>query len=213
MADGGGTQDVTNGSATSATTIDTVRRVLVLCLLVVAASPAGADEPTAWAALRRGGAVVALMRHADAPGAGDPPGWRLDDCATQRNLSAEGRADAVTVGNRLRAERIAIAKVLSSPWCRCVETAKLMDVGPVQIEPTFSNAFVLSDQRAALTEGARAMIARWRGPGTLLVVTHGANIQALTGRSPSSGEMVVVGMSADGSLRESGSLVVPPAQR
>jgi phosphohistidine phosphatase SixA len=186
-----------------------VRRVLLLCLLVVALSPAWADQAAAWAALRRGGAMVALMRHADAPGAGDPPGWRLDDCATQRNLSAEGRADAVAVGNRLRAERIAIARVLSSPWCRCVETAKLMNVGPVQTEPTFSNAFVLSDQRTALTEGARAVIGRWRGPGTLLVVTHGANIQALTGRSPSSGEMVVVGMSADGSLRESGSLVVP----
>jgi phosphohistidine phosphatase SixA len=199
--------------ATSATTIDTVRRVLVLSLLVVGLSPAWADEATAWAALRRGGAVVALMRHTDAPGAGDPPGWRLDDCATQRNLSAQGRADARAVGDRLRAERGQIAKVLSSPWCRCVDTAKLMNVGPVQIEPTFANAFVLSDQRAALTEGARALIGRWRGPGTLLVVTHGANIQALTGRNPSSGEMVVVSTSADGSLQEMGSLAVPRARR
>ena len=67
-----------------------MRRILILSLLVVALSPAWADETTAWAALRRGGAVVALMRHADAPGSGDPPGWRLDDCATQRNLSDQG---------------------------------------------------------------------------------------------------------------------------
>jgi phosphohistidine phosphatase SixA len=192
---------------------DAVRRILVLSLLVVALSPAWADETTAWAALRRGGAVVALMRHADAPGAGDPPGWRLDDCATQRNLSDQGQADARAVGDRLRAEQVPIAKVLSSPWCRCVDTAKLMNVGPVQIEPTLSNAFELSDQRAALTEGARALIGRWRGPGTLLVVTHGANIQALTGHSPSPGEMVVVSMSADGSLQEMGSLAVPRARR
>ena len=190
-----------------------MRRILILSLLVVALSPAWADETTAWAALRRGGAVVALMRHADAPGSGDPPGWRLDDCATQRNLSDQGRADARAVGDRLRAERVSIAKVLSSPWCRCVDTAKLMNVGAVQIEPTFANAFELSDQRGALTEGARALIARWRGPGTLLVVTHGANIQALTGHSPSPGEMVVVSMSADGSFQEVGSLAVPQARR
>ena len=157
--------------------------------------------------------MVALMRHADAPGAGDPPGWRLDDCATQRNLSVQGQADARAVGDRLRAERVPVARILSSPWCRCVDTAKLMSVGPVQIEPTFANAFVLSDQRAALTEGARALIGRWRGPGTLLVVTHGANIQALTGRSPSSGEMVVLSIGPDGSLHEMGSLAVPQTRR
>jgi phosphohistidine phosphatase SixA len=187
-----------------------MRRVLVLIALLAAAlCPAWGDEAAAWAALRRGGAVVALMRHADAPGAGDPRGWRLDDCATQRNLSTQGRADAQALGARLRAERIPIAQVLSSPWCRCIDTATLMNLGPVRIEATFSNAFVLSDRRAALTEGARALIGRWRGPGTLLVVTHGANIQALTGHSPASGEIVVVSVGADGSLQAVGSLNVP----
>jgi len=181
-------------------------RIVVLCSLLVALlSPARADDVSAWAVLRRGGAV-ALMRHADAPGVGDPPGWRLDDCSTQRNLSAEGRADAKAVGDRLRAERVPIAKLLSSPWCRCVDTAKLLNVGALQIEPTFSNAFVLGEQRAALTEGARALIKRWRGPGTLFVVTHGANIQALTGRGPASGEIVVVAANADGSVHEIGSV-------
>jgi phosphohistidine phosphatase SixA len=184
-----------------------VRWWLSLSLLVIAAlSPASADEAAAWAALRGGGAVVALMRHADAPGTGDPPGWRLDDCATQRNLSAQGRADARAMGERLKAERITIAKLLSSPWCRCVDTAKLLDVGPVRIEPTFSNAFVLSDRREALAAGARKVIRDWRGSGVLLVVTHGANIQALTGRGPASGEVVVVSLGADGSLREVGSV-------
>jgi phosphohistidine phosphatase SixA len=182
------------------------RTLVVLALLAAAWCPAWADEAAAWAALRRGGAVVALMRHADAPGAGDPPGWRLDDCATQRNLSAQGRADARAIGQKLRAERVPIAKVLSSPWCRCRDTATLMNLGPVQPEPTFSNAFVLSEQRAALTEGARKLIGRWRGPGSLVVVTHGANILALTGHSPASGEIVVVSVETNGSLRVLGSL-------
>jgi phosphohistidine phosphatase SixA len=184
-----------------------LRRWFALLLLLGALPAVRADEAAALAALRGGAAVVALMRHADAPGTGDPPGWRLDDCATQRNLSERGRAHARAMGKLLKAERIRFAKVLSSPWCRCTDTAKLMDLGPVQIEPTFSNAFVLADRREALAAGARQVLRDWRGPGNLLVVTHGANIQALTGRSPASGEVVVVSVGGDGSLREVGSVV------
>jgi broad specificity phosphatase PhoE len=181
-----------------------------LVTLLAAFGPAQADESAAWAALRQGG-HVALMRHAEAPGgAGDPPGFRLDDCTTQRNLSAEGRVDAKAVGERLKAEGIAIGKLLSSPWCRCVDTARLMEVGAVEIAPTFGNVVVLSDQRATLTEGARAVIAAWQRPDTLLVVTHGANIQALTGGlNPASGEIVVVRADAGGTIREIGRIPVP----
>lgn len=185
-----------------------VRIVLQLIALIASLGSAHADESAAWAALRQGG-HVALMRHADAPGGfGDPPGFRLDDCATQRNLSDRGRAEAMSSGERLRAARIAIGKVLSSPWCRCVDTARLMDVGSIEIAPTFSNAFVLLDQRAALSEGARAVIGAWKGPGTLLVVTHGANIQALIGYNPASGETVVVAVEAEGVVREVGRIPV-----
>ncbi|HEX6703138.1 MAG TPA: histidine phosphatase family protein [Albitalea sp.] len=190
-----------------------MRSAIVLSWALLALRPAWADDAAAWAALRSADAVVALMRHTDAPGAGDPPGWRLDDCATQRNLSDQGRTDARAIGARLKAQRIRIAKVISSPWCRCLDTARLMNVGAVLIEPTFANALMLSDRRAELTEGARTLIGRWRGPGVLLVVTHGANIQALTGRSPSPGEIVVVTMSADGALQDRGSLVIAPAPR
>ena len=179
-------------------------RALALLFLILTGT-ARADEAAAWAALRQGG-VVALMRHGDAPGVGDPDGWRLDDCTTQRNLSERGRDEARSVGARLRAERIAIARVLSSPWCRCVDTATLVGVGPVQVEPAFANAFVLSDRREALRDGGQAVIGRWRGPGVLLVVTHGENIRALTGRSPATAEIVVVALRADGTLREIGSL-------
>ncbi|TWT06156.1 histidine phosphatase family protein [Reyranella sp. CPCC 100927] len=150
------------------------------------------------------------MRHADAPGFGDPPDWRLDDCSTQRNLSAQGRADAAAVGARLKTQGARLGRVVSSPWCRCIDTATLMDVGRVEIEPTFSNAVVLSDRRDALAPGARAIIRDWKGPGTLLVVTHGANIQALIGYNPAAGEIVVVAPQADGAPREIGRLPVPP---
>jgi phosphohistidine phosphatase SixA len=158
-----------------------------------AAEVAGAgDAADAWKALRAGG-HVALMRHADAPGGfGDPPGFRVDDCATQRNLSEKGRADSAKIGVQLKGEGIAFEKILSSPWCRCIDTARLLNLGRVETEATFGNVVVLRDQREALTTGARALIAKWAGRGNLLVVTHGANIQALTGISPASGEIVVI---------------------
>ena len=167
--------------------------VALLLGLSGAAGTAAADQAAdAWNALRAG-AHVALMRHADAPGgAGDPPGFRIEDCATQRNLSPKGRADAEKIGSQLRQQGIAFERIVSSPWCRCVDTARLLGLGTVKTEPTFGNVVVLRDQREALTAGARAHIAGWTGRGNLLVVTHGANIFALTGVSPASGEIVVV---------------------
>jgi phosphohistidine phosphatase SixA len=167
----------------------------ILAILFVTGAVADiamAGEAETWAALRAG-RHVALMRHTDAPGgSGDPAGFRLDDCATQRNLSAKGRTDAEKIGARLKSEGIAFEKIISSPWCRCIDTAMLLQLGPVAAEPTFSNVVVLTDQRQSLTSGARAVIEQWNGSGILLVVTHGANIAALTGIQPASGEIVVV---------------------
>src|ERR1043166_8681246 len=164
----------------------------LLLTLFSVADIARADDTTAWAALRAG-AHVALMRHADAPGgAGDPPGFRVEDCTTQRNLSEKGRADAAKIGARLKREAVAFDRILSSPWCRCKDTGTLLDLGPVETEATFGNVVVLHDQRESLTAGARALIAGWNGPTNLLVVTHGANIAALTTLWPASGEIIVV---------------------
>jgi phosphohistidine phosphatase SixA len=165
---------------------------LTVAIALGAAVRAQADEAEAWAALRAGG-HIALMRHTDAPGgAGDPPGFKVEDCATQRNLSDRGRAEAAQIGTRLKATGIAFETILSSPWCRCVDTARLMDMGAVEPAPTLGNVVVLRDQSEALTEGTRRLIAGWKGAGTLLLVTHGANIRALTGISPATGEIVVV---------------------
>ena len=124
--------------------------------------------------------------------AGDPADYKLDDCATQRNLSEQGRAEARALGERFRTQRVKVGKIVSSQWCRCQQTAELMNIGPVEIASTFNNALVLKDMRDALTAGARAAIGAWRGPGTMVVVTHGQNIMAMLGIHPQEGEVIVV---------------------
>src|SRR5204863_282903 len=123
-------------------------------------------------------------------GAGDPDGFRLEDCATQRNLTEQGRAAAKSAGEQIRAQKIPIEKILSSQWCRCRDTATLMALGPIETAETFNNAYALSERRDQLTKGARGVIAAWRGPGVLMVGTRGANILPLTGCPPAGGEMV-----------------------
>lgn len=187
------------------------RVFLVLAVAMSSCLPAHADEAAALAALRQGG-HVALMRHTDAPGgAGDPAGFKLEDCATQRNLSDRGRREAKAMGDKLKAAGVSFAKVLSSPWCRCVDTARLMEMGAVETAETFSNAYTQRDRREALTQGARQIIAAWQGPGALLIVTHGANIGPLTGYNPQQGEIVVVpgGEAGTGRLREVGRIAPP----
>jgi phosphohistidine phosphatase SixA len=169
-----------------------MRIVLILLFLCTLPARAADDSSAIWALLKEGGRV-ALVRHAaTSGGVGDPPGFRLEDCATQRNLTDKGREDARALGVRFRAHGIRIDKVLSSQWCRCRDTAALMDVGAIEIAPTFNNAFTLRDRVEQLTAGARAIVQAWKGPGTLVVHTHGANIRPLTGINPGEGDMVVV---------------------
>ncbi|UEM22553.1 histidine phosphatase family protein [Skermanella mucosa] len=168
-------------------------RWLGFCLILLfAAFPARADEQAAWAALEQGG-HVALMRHAvTVPGVGDPPGFRLDDCATQRLLSDAGRDWARRLGADLRKRGAAAGRVLTSAWCRCVETAELMDLGPVEVFEPLNSFFGTGDDGARQTEAARELMAAWRGPGMLVLVTHQVNVTALTGIYPASGEIVVL---------------------
>ncbi len=156
--------------------------------LLTAASPVSAAD---WSILKEPG-TVALIRHADAPGVGDPAGWRLDDCRTQRNLSERGRRQARALGVTFRANAIVPEKIVASEWCRAVETATLMQLGPVERQSAFNNAYVLYEKRADLTRAAREVLSGWNGEGLLVVVTHGDNIQLLAGVMPSQGEIVAV---------------------
>jgi phosphohistidine phosphatase SixA len=166
-----------------------MRNAVVLLVFVLTATPSLADTAAAWAALRAGKAV-ALIRHADAPGIGDPAGYKLEDCSTQRNLSERGRVQAAALGALFRANQIE-AKILSSPWCRCLETARLMNLGPVAVDSSFSNAFVLADQREELKRRGSVVISAWKG-GNLIIMTHGNNIAALSGQQLAPAETLVV---------------------
>lgn len=182
------------------------RRVLTAlrrapAFVLLARSPVAlASEAAAWEALRRGDAV-ALFRHARAPGSGDPPGMRLGDCATQRNLDDAGRAQARRIGEAFRAEGVAVGAVLASRWCRAAETAELAFPGLARAEPAFDSFFDDRGEGPARMASARRVLLDWHGPGALVAVTHQVNVTALTGVFPSSGEGVVLG-------RDGGGLVV-----
>jgi phosphohistidine phosphatase SixA len=163
---------------------------LVVAVAVTAARPAAASEAKAWAALADGGIV--LLRHALAPGTGDPSGFRVGDCATQRNLNETGRTQARRIGAAFRARAVPVGAVLSSLWCRCLETAELAFPGRVAAEPAFNSFFEAAGRGPAQTAAALARLLAWNGPGALVVVTHQVNITGLTGLVPSSGEGVVL---------------------
>lgn len=175
-------------------------RFLLACLgllLPIAAACAETDEAALWAALRDGG-HVALMRHAIAPGVGDPAGFRLEDCTTQRKLSAQGRAQARAIGERFRANGIATAAVFSSQWCRCLDTARELALGEVVAFPGLNSFFANRGEEARHTAAVRALIGeRARSPLPLVLVTHQVNITALTGVFPASGEIIVLRVDGD----------------
>lgn len=197
---------------------------LLLALAWSAAAPAhaqgSAPAEAAWAALRAGGAVVVLRHAQTVPGIGDPPGYQLEDCMTQRNLSDEGRQQARRLGAALRGAGVAIGEVLSSRWCRCLDTATeaFGRVTPWPAADSFfdrqggQGADGRDDPSARQTAELRRRVAAHRGRDTLVIVTHQVNITALTGVVPAMGELVVLkpggGHGANG-FSVAGRLTVP----
>jgi broad specificity phosphatase PhoE len=174
---------------------------LLGCLLAL---PAGANEAL-WTLLKGGGQVV-LIRHAvTTPGFGDPAGFKLDDCTTQRNLTDEGRGHAKRIGQAFKERKIPIERLLSSPWCRCIETAKLAFGEPV-LDESLSNLFGRSENNAKQVEQMKALIKA--GKGNVIMVSHGSTIVALTGISPGTGEMVIVTPQGNGKFAVAGRLEV-----
>ena len=157
---------------------------------------AGTDP---WAAIRVPG-HVALIRHALAPGSFDPAGFRLDDCSTQRNLSAEGRAQAARIGGQFRTNGIASAAVHSSQWCRCLETATLLGLGPVTPQPLLNSFVQDAAQAARQVPAVKAWIAGLALDRPTVLVTHQVVITALSDVYPGSGEIVVLRREAGGGL-------------
>lgn len=176
--------------------------ILALVLLVPALFPTpsaahDSENETAWTALMSGRAV-ALIRHATAPGIGDPPGFRLHDCSTQRNLSEEGRTQARRIGRFFRSKGIEEARLFSSQWCRCLETARLLGLGTVIELPFLNSFFNASEKEGRQTEQTRQYIRSLPKGHPVVLVTHQVNITALTGVVPASGEVVIFALGQNG---------------
>ena len=180
--------------------------VLVLSLSLLPATGSAQDAGRLWSALA-GGGHIALMRHALAPGTGDPDDFRIDDCATQRNLNGEGRAQARRIGEAFRRNGVDVDRVLSSQWCRCLETAELLTVGDVEAFPALNSFFRAREREAGQTGAVRDLLAELPLNGaSLVMVTHQVNITALTGVFPRSGEIVVLKLDGAGGFEVAGRL-------
>lgn len=195
-----------NGLASGMTNV--VRRTRQALAPAFAAFALGACPPSAHAdgpvRLDRQGIVV-MMRHALAPGIGDPASFALADCGTQRNLSAEGRAQAVRIGAALRRAGLNDARVFSSPWCRCLDTATGLDFGAVTPLPLLGSFFDQPQIGRERTRDLRAWIAT-APDEPLILVTHQVNITGLSGIVPASGEAVVFQRQAGAGLKLIGRL-------
>ena len=184
--------------------------IAVILAVIVSLSPALASS-LSWSQLRDSTGLVVFMRHAIAPGTGDPANLDLRDCATQRNLSAEGREQARDIGMRIRAARVPVAAVVSSPWCRALDTARILDIGPVTTRSHLGSSF-RSRESAAESRARRtkAVIHEHASrPGVLFLIGHQVNILDVTGVAPSSGEAVVVRSDGRGGMVVLGTIPAP----
>jgi phosphohistidine phosphatase SixA len=167
-----------------------VALVLVFTWGILLTMPHARADDVAWQALENGGIV--LFRHALAPGTGDPANFTLGDCSTQRNLNDQGRADSRAIGQAFQDKGINVGRVLTSQWCRCVETAELAFPGQVEEEPVFNSFFQNRSAGPEQTRAAQRILEQWLGDGALVVITHQVNITALTDIFPQSGEGIVI---------------------
>ena len=181
--------------------LNLVRMGLVCTVLILSVTsvPVFSSEGDAalWTSLRSG-EHFALLRHALAPGIGDPPEFKLGDCQTQRNLSEEGRKQAVRIGNLFRENEINAARVYSSQWCRCLETAKLLELGPVEALSSLNSFFNNYQRRGSQTQELIEWLDEQNLDQPLVLVTHQVNITALSKVYPSSGELVIIHRSKTG---------------
>ena len=134
---------------------------------------------------------VLLIRHALAPGFGDPQNFDLNDCSTQRNLDGEGREQAFRIGEKIKAARIKFSKIYSSQWCRCLESAKNMNLGEITVEPGLNSFFQGIVPKDKTLDRLRKRLESVEAKQELvLMITHQVTITAVTGITVSSGGAV-----------------------
>ena len=145
-----------------------------------------------WAEAKEGDRII-LIRHALAPGGGDPPGFKINDCKTQRNLNKVGIEQSKAIGKLFKKNKIPVDKVLSSQWCRCKDTAKYAFKNYFEfsaLNSTFQSSFAKNEPKQL--KQLRTFINNWDGNGgNLVLITHYSIITAITNAVPSSGEIVI----------------------
>ncbi|MBD2839100.1 histidine phosphatase family protein [Pseudomonas sp. JM0905a] len=166
-------------------------RFVILTLIALLALPLAADQKSAWQALREGKAFL-LLRHTTAPGAGDPEGFRLGDCSTQRNLSDRGRQEARRWGKLLVRRKVEQPRLYTSNWCRAQDTAQEMGLGAVETLSALDSFFSDPDSQAAQTVELRKAIDKVPKDRPVVMVSHQVNIKALTGVEPRNGEGLII---------------------
>jgi len=173
-------------------------RAAAAALLWAGSAAANADAEL-WQKLQSGGYVVLLRHGLTEPGVGDPPGFKLGDCRTERNLNAEGRAESKRLGEAFRRRNIPVTQVLSSEWCRCKDTAELA-FGRYEVWRPLNNLFGRHENAAAQRGAILERASRFRGSGNLILVSHGSTIVQVAGINPAMGEMVVMKPAGAGKL-------------
>ena len=151
---------------------------------------------------------IYLLRHALAPGTGDPDNFDVNDCETQRNLSNAGRSQAIRIGEKLRDNLKILPQVFSSQWCRCKETAKILALGHVTELPSlnaFFESLYLKDEQ---TNQLKDWLLQLNNKIPVVLVTHQVNITALTEIYPSSGEIVVIRITGLGEIKIVGRIAI-----
>ena len=154
--------------------------------------------------LKKGGKLI-FVRHAYAPGGGDPENFDINNCGTQRNLSEEGREQAKKIGNFFLKNDIPIFKVFSSEWCRCKETAKLAftNFETKNFLNSFFSAKFANNKNKQMTD-LKNFVVKFKDNQNLIFVTHYVVISEALDYAPSSGEIVI----ADKNFNKIGSIEI-----
>jgi len=158
---------------------------------------ASSDQADMIQRMKAGGHIL-MIRHALAPGTGDPANFRIGDCSTQRNLDDRGRKQARAIGDWLRSNGVNLARIYSSQWCRCLETAELLEMGSVAELAPLNSFYELTQDREPNLKALRKFIAQQPSDGVLIIlVTHFVTISAIANVPVSSGEGVLLKLNED----------------
>jgi phosphohistidine phosphatase SixA len=151
-----------------------------------------------WKTIQEGNKII-LIRHALAPGGGDPAGFKLSDCKTQRNLNQAGIEQSERIGQLFMTNKVPIDQVLSSQWCRCKDTAKYAFKKFKEfsaLNSTFQSPYDKNESEQL--KEIKNFVTKWNGRGkNLILITHYSIITAITNAAPGSGEIVVINKNFD----------------